>query len=273
MTADREASEHLVRHHDIDKVSFTGSVAAGARIGAICGERFARATLELGGKSVAIIGEDFDVQEAAQQLAQIISMSSGQICAMLSRVLVPKSMHDEFVELAAAVMQSITVGSPHDPETQMGPLAMSRQLERVEHFIQTGIDEGATLVTGGKRPGHLSQGCYIEPTLFANVDNKMQIAQQEIFGPVLCVIPYETESEALAIANDSPYGLYGTVFTHDDATAYRIARGIRTGTVSQNGFRFDSALPFGGFKASGVGREGGIEGMLGFTELKSLILA
>lgn len=271
-TADRDASEHLVSHPDIDKVSFTGSVAAGSKIGAICGSRFARSTLELGGKSVAIVCEDFDVVQAANELAQIISMSSGQICAMLSRVLVPEHLHDTFVDILANAMRNIKVGSPYEQETQMGPLAMKRQLERVENYIALGIEEGATLVVGGKRPAHLARGYYIEPTLFTRVNNRMRIAQEEIFGPVLCVLTYKSEQEAIDIANDSPYGLYGSVYTHDAQRMYRLARKIRTGTMTQNGFRFDSALPFGGFKQSGTGREGGIEGLIGFTEQKSLIL-
>jgi acyl-CoA reductase-like NAD-dependent aldehyde dehydrogenase len=273
VTAGREVSDFLVNHAAVDKVSFTGSVAAGARIGAVCGSRFARCTLELGGKSAAIVVDDFDVQTAAQILGQSICMSAGQICAALSRVLIPAARHDELVDALSTVMAGVKLGSPYDPETQMGPLAMARQLEKVEAYIALGRQEGAKLVVGGKRPPHLSTGCYIEPTLFTEVTPDMRIAREEIFGPVLCVIRYETEQEAIAIANDTDFGLYGAVFSHDKAAVQRIARALRAGTVVQNRFCFDSAMPFGGFKASGVGREGGIEGMLGYTEMKSVIFA
>ena len=269
--AGRDASDHLVNLAGVDKVSFTGSVAAGARIGSVCGQRFTRCTLELGGKSAAIVLDDFDTRLAAQILGNSICLSSGQICASLSRVLVPASRHDEFIGELAAVMGDIKVGSPYDPETQMGPLAMKRQLEKVEEYIALGQREGAKLVIGGKRPAHMTGGYYIEPTLFTGVSPEMRIAQEEIFGPVLSVLTYENEAEAVALANNSVFGLYGAVFSHDKEAVHRIARAVRTGTVVQSGFRFDSALPFGGFKSSGIGREGGIEGLKGYTETKSII--
>jgi aldehyde dehydrogenase (NAD+) len=271
--AHRDASDHLVNNAGVDKVSFTGSVAAGARIASVCGGRIARCTLELGGKSAAILLEDYDVAEAAQVLAQTITMSAGQVCATLSRAIVPKGRHDEFVDAVGAAMGLIRVGDPDDPASQMGPLAMQRQRTRVQHYIDVGVREGARLVMGGGRPAHLERGYYVEPTLFSGVTRDMTIAKEEVFGPVLAVLAYEDEAEALRIANDSSFGLYGAVFTRDNAAAYRIARGIRTGTVSQNVFRFDSALPFGGFKQSGLGREGGREGLAGCTELKSIMLA
>ncbi len=273
VTADRDASDFLVNHTGVDKVSFTGSVAAGERIGSVCGSRIARCTLELGGKSAAIVLDDFDPKLAAQMLGQSICMSSGQICASLSRVLISSIKHDEFVGELVKVMGDVKVGSPYDPETQMGPLAMARQLEKVEAYIAIGQQEGAKLVVGGKRPAHLASGCYIEPTLFTEVTADMRIAREEIFGPVLCVLRYETEAEAIAIANDSDFGLYGAVFSNDKAAVHRLARAMRTGTVAQSRFCFDSAMPFGGFKYSGVGREGGIEGLLGYTETKSVIFA
>jgi acyl-CoA reductase-like NAD-dependent aldehyde dehydrogenase len=273
VTADRDASDFLVNHAGVDKVSFTGSVVAGARIGAVCGSRFARCTLELGGKSAAIVLDDFDPQQAAQILGQSICLSTGQICASLSRVLISAARHDEFVDALAKVMAGVKVGSPYDAETQMGPLAMVRQLEKVEEYIAIGQQEGAKLVVGGKPPEHLQTGCYIEPTLFTEVTPPMRIAQEEIFGPVLCVLRYETEEEAIAIANNSSFGLYGAVFSHDREAVHRIARAVRTGTVAQNSFRFDSAMPFGGFKASGFGREGGVEGLKGYTETKSIIFS
>lgn len=272
LPARRDVSDYLVRHRGVDKVSFTGSVAAGSRIASVCGERIARCTLELGGKSAAIVLADYDIEAAAQSIAQTITLSAGQVCATLSRAVVPRSAQPRFVEAVAAAMRGIRVGDPFDPSTQMGPVAMKRQLDRVLGYIDVAQREGARLVTGGGRPRHMDVGYYVEPTLFTDVAPGMRIAQEEVFGPVLSVLSYDTEEEALAIANDSNFGLFGAVFTHDDAAAYRIARGVRTGTISQNAFRFDTSLPFGGFKQSGLGREGGPEGMGTYTELKAIIL-
>lgn len=267
----REASDHLVCNPGVDKVSFTGSTVAGKRIASVCGERIARCTLELGGKSAAIVRDDFSTSDAAKLLAGTITLMSGQVCAMLSRVLVPRARHDELADLIAAEMRKITIGHSDDPSVQLGPLAMKRQLERVEMYIQSGR-ETADLVTGGKRPAHLERGYFIEPTLFANVDNASQIAQEEIFGPVLSLIPVEDDEHAIAVANESHYGLNGSVLTHDVDAAYRMARRMRTGGVGQNGLRMDFALPYGGFKQSGVGREGGLEGLMSYLELKTILL-
>ena len=272
LPAQRDVSDYLARHRGVDKVSFTGSVAAGARIASVCGERIARCTLELGGKSAAIVLADYDIEAAAQAIAQTITLSAGQVCATLSRAVVPRPLQRRFVDAVAAAMRSIRVGDPFDPGTQMGPVAMKRQLDRVLGYIDVAQREGARLVTGGGRPKHMDVGYYVEPTLFADVGRGMRIAQEEVFGPVLSVLAYDTEEEALAIANDSNFGLFGAVFTDDDAAAYRVARGVRTGTISQNAFRFDTSLPFGGFKQSGLGREGGREGMGTYTELKAIIL-
>jgi aldehyde dehydrogenase (NAD+) len=272
LPAQRDASDYLVRHRGVDKVSFTGSVAAGSRIASVCGERFARCTLELGGKSAAIVLPDYDIEAAAQAIAQTITMSAGQICATLSRAIVPRAQQQRFIDAVAAAMKSIRVGDPFDPASQMGPVAMKRQLERVTDYIDVARREGAKLITGGGRPAHLARGYYVEPTLFGDVKRGMRIAQEEVFGPVLSVLAYDSEADAVVIANDSNFGLYGAVFTHDGAAAYRVARGVRTGTMSQNTFRFDTALPFGGFKQSGVGREGGPEGQATYTELKAIIL-
>jgi acyl-CoA reductase-like NAD-dependent aldehyde dehydrogenase len=272
VTTHRQAADHLASHRDVDKVSFTGSVLAGQRIASVCGHRLARCTLELGGKSAAIVLDDFDVARAAKTLVNTITMSAGQVCATLSRVIVLKSRHDELVEALRAEMATVRVGDPDDVSTQMGPLAMQRQRTRVENYIGLGRAEGAQLVFGGGRPSHLSRGFYIEPTLFTNVAPRMQIAQDEIFGPVLAVFACESEEEAVRIANDSPFGLYGAVFTHDSERAWRVARAVRAGTFTQNIFRFDPSLPFGGFKQSGLGREGGTEAIASFTELKSILL-
>jgi aldehyde dehydrogenase (NAD+) len=262
----RDASDHLVCNPGVDKVSFTGSTVAGKRIASVCGERIARCTLELGGKSAAILRDDFSTADAAKLLSGTITLMSGQVCAMLSRVLVPRARHDELADLIAAEMRQITIGQSDDPAVQLGPLAMKRQLERVEMYIESGR-QTAQLVTGGNRPAHLDRGYFIEPTLFADVDNSSRIAQEEIFGPVLSLIPVDDEEHAITLANESQYGLNGSVLTHDADAAYRIARRMRTGGVGQNGLRMDFGLPFGGFKQSGVGREGGLEGLMSYMEL------
>jgi acyl-CoA reductase-like NAD-dependent aldehyde dehydrogenase len=268
----REAADHLVRNPGVDKVSLTGSTVAGKRVATVCGERLARCTLELGGKSAAIILDDYDLALAAKMLTSTIIMSAGQVCATLSRVIVSKHRQSALVEAIRAEMASVRVGDPFDPDTQLGPLALARQRDRVLDYVGTGSAEGARLVFGGGRPLHLARGYYVEPTLFADVGRSMRIAQEEIFGPVLCVLPAEDEADAVRTANASDFGLYGAVFTHDRDAAYRVARAMRTGTVTHNIFRFDPFLPFGGFKQSGIGREGGIEGISSYTELKSILL-
>lgn len=267
----REASDHLICNPGVDKVSFTGSTIAGKRIASVCGERIARCTLELGGKSAAIVRDDFPIAAAASLLSGTITLMSGQVCAMLSRVLVPKARHDELAAAIAAEMKKVVVGHSDDPTTQLGPLAMKRQLERVEMYVEEG-KRTADLVTGGRRPTHLNRGYFIEPTLFASVDNRSRIAQEEIFGPVLSLIPVEDEEDAIRVANESNFGLNGSVLTHDADAAYRIARRIRTGAVGQNGLRMDFGLPYGGFKQSGLGREGGIEGLHAYLETKTILL-
>ncbi len=267
----REAADHLVCNHGVDKVSFTGSTLAGKRIAQVCGERIARYTLELGGKSAAIVRDDFPTEAAAKLLTGTLNTLSGQVCAMLSRAIVPRRRHDELAAAIKAEMARVVIGHSDDPQTQLGPLAMKRQLERVEMYIEEG-KQTADLICGGGRPSHLNQGYFIEPTLFANVDNTSRIAQEEIFGPVLCLIPCEDEEDAIRIANESNYGLNGSVLTQDPQAAYAIGRRIRTGGFGQNGLRMDFGLPFGGFKQSGVGREGGPEGLRGYVETKTMLL-
>lgn len=267
----REASDHLVCNPGVDKVSFTGSTAAGKRIASVCGERIARCTLELGGKSAAIVRDDFPTEAAARLLTGTIILVSGQVCATLSRAIVPRRRHDELAGAIASEMQRVVIGHSDDPRTQLGPLAMKRQLERVEKYIEEGR-RTAELVTGGRRPGHLARGYFIEPTLFANVRNDSRIAQEEIFGPVLSLIPVEDEEEAIRVANQSNYGLNGSVLTRDTDAAYRIARRLRTGVVGQNGLRMDFGLPYGGFRQSGIGREGGVEGLMEYLETKTILL-
>jgi len=272
VTADREVSELLVRDPRVDKITFTGSTAAGRRIASICGERIARCTLELGGKSAAVILDDADIATAAQTLAGAECFLSGQVCSSLTRVVVSRGRHDAMVEALSAAFSQVRVGDPFESDTQMGPLAASRQRDRVEGYIAKGLAEGATLATGGGRPKHLQRGWYVEPTVFANVDNSSTIAQEEIFGPVLSVIPADNEQQAVAIANDTIYGLNASVFTGDVDRARQVASQLRSGTVGHNAFRTDFSIAFGGFKQSGIGREGGTEGLLPFLETKTVIL-
>jgi aldehyde dehydrogenase (NAD+) len=272
ITADREVSERLVRNPGVDKISFTGSTAAGRRIGSICGERVARCTLELGGKSPAIILDDYDLDKAAASIAQSARFLTGQVCSSLTRLIVGRSRHDAFVEALASRFSKVRVGDPFDGSSEMGPLAMARQRDRVESYIAKGRAEGARLATGGGRPAHLDRGYFVEPTVFANVDNGSTIAREEIFGPVLSVIPADSEEQAIEIANDTIYGLNSSVFTNDPERAYAVGRRIRAGTVGHNAFKTDFSIAFGGFKQSGIGREGGTEGMYPYLEAKTIIL-
>ncbi|MET0362621.1 MAG: aldehyde dehydrogenase [Sphingobium sp.] len=270
--ADRAASDHLISHADVDKVSFTGSTIVGRHIAEVCGGRLARATMELGGKSAAILLDDMDPAMAAQILAPTISMMCGQVCANLSRILVPRARAREYTEALAAGMAGVPFGDPFQAGVLMGPLAMERQRDRVEGYIAKGKEQGAKIATGGGRPSALPRGFYFEPTIFADVTNDMTIAREEIFGPVAGVIAYDSEEEAIRIANDSPFGLSGAVFTNDTDRAYGIMRRLRTGNLSQNGRGLDVQIPFGGFKQSGYGREGGKEGIEPYLEIKSIFV-
>jgi aldehyde dehydrogenase (NAD+) len=272
LTAEREVSELLVRHPGIDKVAFTGSTAAGRRIASICGERIARCTLELGGKSPAVIFDDYDIATAAKTIASRAIFLTGQVCSSLTRIVVTHHRHEAMVDALSANFEQVKVGDPFDPASEMGPLAMRRQRDRVEAYIQKGKTEGASLVTGGGRPPHLNRGFYIEPTVFGNVDNNSTIGREEIFGPVLSVIPADNEAHALDIANDTIYGLNASVFTNDVERAYAAARRLRSGSVGHNAFRNEQSLAFGGFKQSGIGREGGKEGLLSYLETKVIVL-
>jgi acyl-CoA reductase-like NAD-dependent aldehyde dehydrogenase len=272
VTADREVSELLVRDPRVDKITFTGSTAAGRKIAALCGERIARCTLELGGKSAAVILDDMDLATAAASLARPECFLTGQVCSSLTRIVVSRNRHDELVDALAGIFSQVQVGDPFDAETHMGPLVAERQRDRVEGYIAKGVAEGATLATGGGRPKHLDRGWFIEPTVFGNVDNSSTIAQEEIFGPVLSVIPAKDEQDAVAIANDTIYGLNASVFTNDVDRARDVARQLRSGTVGHNAFRTDFGIAFGGFKQSGIGREGGTEGLHPFLETKTVIL-
>jgi aldehyde dehydrogenase (NAD+) len=272
LPAGREVSEYLVTHPGVDKVSFTGSTAAGRRVGSLATERLKRVSLELGGKSAAIVLDDVDLASSAFMIAYSGLMNSGQACVAQSRILAPRSRYDEITEAIVESAKMLVVGDPTDPATQLGPLVAERQRDRVEGYIETGKSEGARLVLDGQRPAGLDTGWYVAPTVFADVDNKMKIAQEEIFGPVLSVIPYETEDEALAIANDSDFGLAGSVWTADVDHGFEIATKVRTGTYGINWYAFDMGSPFGGFKCSGIGREDGPEGLAAFCELKSILM-
>jgi len=272
VTADREVSELLVVDPRIDKIAFTGSTAAGRKIASLLGNRIGRYTLELGGKSAAVVLDDYDLQAAAESLSAQECMLSGQVCASLTRIIVTRNRHDELLEALASTFSQVRVGDPFDPQTQMGPLAMARQRDRVEGFIAQGIDSGATLATGGGRPSHLDRGYYIEPTVFGNVDNHSVLAENEIFGPVLSVIPADDEAHAVRIANDTIYGLNASVYTNDVDRARQVAGQLRSGTVGHNGYRNDFTMAFGGFKQSGIGREGSTEGLLPYLETKTVIL-
>jgi aldehyde dehydrogenase (NAD+) len=272
LTAHRAVSELLVRDPGVDKITFTGSTAAGRRIASLCGERIARCTLELGGKSAAVILDDADLASVAATISGAESFLSGQVCSSLTRIVVPRARHDELVDALAGTFSQVRVGDPFATETQMGPLAASRQRDRVEGYIAKGIEEGATLATGGGRPKDLERGWYVEPTVFGDVDNHSTIAQDEIFGPVLSVVPAADEQDAVRIANDTIYGLNASVFTEDVDRAREVAGQLRSGTVGHNAFRTDFGMAFGGFKQSGIGREGGKEGLLPFLETKTVIL-
>jgi acyl-CoA reductase-like NAD-dependent aldehyde dehydrogenase len=268
-----ELGDHLVRHSGVDKVSFTGSTAVGRRIGGICGELVRRCTLELGGKSAAIVLDDADLATMVPQLVDAGIMNNGQVCAAQSRILVPRSRYGEVVDALAETIGGQAVGDPADPSTDVGPLVSSRQRDRVEGLIAAGRDEGARVVVGGGRPEQLDQGWYVQPTLFADADNDMRVAREEIFGPVLTVIGYDSDDEAVAIANDSPYGLAGSVWTTDRDRGIAIASRVRTGVCAINsGIVVEPRSPFGGFRQSGIGREMGREGIEAYLETRTVVL-
>lgn len=271
VAAGREVGEHLVAHPGVDKVAFTGSTAAGRKIAAVCGEQLKRVSLELGGKSAAIVLDDADLAATMEGLKFTALMNSGQACVAQTRILASRQNYDSVVDALASAVSGMQVGDPMDPATEIGPMVAQRQQERVEKYIALGQEEGARVVVGGNgMPDGLSSGWYVRPTVFADVDNRMRIAQEEIFGPVLSVIPFDDVDDAVRIANDSEYGLAGTVWTGDVEQGLDVARRVRTGTYGVNTYTMDFAAPFGGFKNSGVGREFGPEGLSHYTELKSI---
>jgi acyl-CoA reductase-like NAD-dependent aldehyde dehydrogenase len=258
----------LVESPFVDKVSFTGSVATGKRIMESASRTLKRVHLELGGKSATLILDDANLDEVASTAASPSFFHAGQGCALCTRVLVPAKMQDALLEKMSAFVQTVVqVGDPADPSVMLGPVIREERRQKIEEYVQAGKKEGALLVTGGNRPKGLSRGFFLEPTIFGNVRNDMRIAREEIFGPVVSVIPYSDEDEAVRIANDSSFGLGGAILTRDTVRAIDIARRIRTGTVGING-GFNLLGPFGGFKDSGIGRESGIWGMQEYTEIQ-----
>lgn len=271
LPAGREVGEYLVTHPLVDKVTFTGSTAAGRKIAAACGELLRPVTLELGGKSAAIVLDDADLAAVVPQLLDAGIMNNGQACVAQTRILASRDRYDDVLEAVTEAVAAMKVGDPGDPETQIGPLVAERQRDRVLGLIARGVDEGARVTTGGGRPA-IDTGWFVEPTVFGDVDNKMTIAQEEIFGPVLSVIPYADVDDAVRIANDSPYGLCGSVWGADADQGKAIAERIQTGTITVNHFGMAFGAPFGGYKDSGLGRELGPEGVDAFMERKSLSL-
>ncbi|WP_084759811.1 aldehyde dehydrogenase [Nocardia mangyaensis] len=268
----REVGRHLVSHPGVDKVSFTGSTAAGRQVAEVCGSALRRVSLELGGKSAAVVLDDADPDAVATGMTVAGLMNGGQACVAQTRVLVPRHRRHEFVDALVSVVENLTVGDPFDPATRVGPMVSHRQQQRVREYIDLGEREGARLLLGGTAvPAGLARGWYVRPTVFADVDNSMRIAQEEIFGPVLSVIAYTDDEHAVSLANDTEYGLSGSVWSPDIERATGIARRVRAGTLGINEpYSMDPVAPFGGVKNSGYGREFGVEGLAGYLDTVSL---
>ncbi|MCC7123994.1 MAG: aldehyde dehydrogenase family protein [Acidobacteria bacterium] len=262
--------EALVTHDDVDMVSFTGSLRAGRRVAALAGDGIRKVCLELGGKSACVILDDAPFDKAVPAGVNSAMQNSGQTCSAWTRMLVPRDRHDDAVDLATTQLSKLPLGDPFDAATRLGPLASAAQRDRVLGYIERGRSEGATLVTGGGRPAQIERGYYVEPTIFAGVRPDMVIAQEEIFGPVLSIIPYEDEADAVRIANDSIYGLSAGVWSASTDRAMHVARQLRSGQVDVNGGRFNMLAPFGGYKKSGIGREVGPLALDEFFVLKAI---
>jgi aldehyde dehydrogenase (NAD+) len=262
--------EAIVAHPNVDMISFTGSVRAGQRVSAVAGQTIKKITLELGGKSAFVVLDDAPLEKAIPAGVNNAMLNSGQTCSAWTRMIVPRSRLPEVLELAAATAAKLAPGDPLDPKAKLGPLISAQQREIVEAYIQKGLQEGARVIAGGNRPREFTRGHYVEPTIFSDVQSRMTIAQEEIFGPVLSILPYDSEHEAIGIANDTIYGLAGGVWSGDKERAMQVARRMRTGQVDINGGRFNPLAPFGGYKRSGIGREFGKYGLEEYFQIKSL---
>ncbi len=269
----RELGAYLVEHPHVDKVAFTGSSVSGRLVATRCGELLRPVTLELGGKSAAIVLDDADLASAVEALFAATLLNNGQMCALSTRVLAPRSRYDDVVGVLAGLAGALHVGDSLEPTTQIGPVASARQRERVEGYIERGRAQGARVVVGGGRPPDRDRGWFVEPTIFADVENSHTIAREEIFGPVLAVIGYEGIDEAVALANDSDFGLGGSVWTSDPERGEAVAMRVQTGSIGVNHYTLDPAAPFGGVKASGIGRELGPEGLAAYLQLQSIYKA
>ncbi len=265
-----KVGEALAKHPDVDMVSFTGSTGAGVRVAQAAAPSVKRVCLELGGKSPLLVAEDADLAAAVRYGVQDVMINSGQTCTALTRMLLPASRYAEAVELAIAETQSLRMGDPLDPQSFLGPMCSAAQRRTVHDYIQAGQQEGARLVFGGETAQAFERGYYVSPTLFADVDNRMRIAQEEIFGPVLCLIPYTDEAQGIQIANDSPFGLSSGVWAGSTERALQLGRQLRAGQCFLNGAAFNYQAPFGGYKQSGNGREWGEEGLNEFVEVKAI---
>ena len=266
----REVGAQLVEHSGVDKVSFTGSTDAGRSVARRCGELLRPVTLELGGKSAAVVLDDVDMSAVAKEFIHATTVNSGQTCWLSTRILVPRIRYAELTDAITDLVRTQSVGPALDEATDVGPMASSAHRDRVEGFIRAGIASGSRVTTGGGRPEQFDRGWFVEPTVFADVDNRSVVARSEIFGPVLCIIPYDGVDEAVSLANDSEFGLGGTVWTADEERGAGVARRIRAGAVGINGYRGELCAPTGGVKSSGIGREMGPEGLAGYQSLKSI---
>jgi acyl-CoA reductase-like NAD-dependent aldehyde dehydrogenase len=268
----RTAGAHLVSHPDIDKIAFTGSTDAGRAIAETCGRLLKPVTLELGGKSAALILDDADLEVTMRGLFATSLMNQGQSCYICTRILAPRTRYTEVVDSLSDLVRSLRIGDPLDKSTIIGPVVSAKQRDIIEDYIAKGQAEGGRITVGGGRPVGFDKGWYVEPTVFADVDNNATIAREEIFGPVLAVIPFDDDAEAVRIANDSAYGLGGTVWTSDLDRGAAIARQVQTGSIGVNGYTMDHGAPFGGIKESGLGRELGPEGLEAYRQFKSIYL-
>jgi acyl-CoA reductase-like NAD-dependent aldehyde dehydrogenase len=265
--------EALVTHPQVAKVSFTGSTPAGRRVATLAAQMLKRVSLELGGKSANLVLPDGDLTAAIQTGVHQACFNSGQSCIAWSRILVPRQRLADAAHLAVSVMSRLPVGDPRDPQTEIGPLVSKAAEQRVRGYVRSGIRDGARVALGGaERPAGLDRGYYVSPTVLVDVSPQMAVAREEIFGPVLCILPYETEADAVSIANGTDYGLHGSVWSADEGHALAVARQIDSGMLNVNGYGFDPMAPFGGYKLSGIGRELGAEGLAEFLETKSVLV-